>query len=89
LHPDLRQTLGYPYYLQHFIQVYTPEKLNFLNNQHEILLEFIKSKVYLSALPDEKVDILMEIIRLRNGNPVLKDDIKRSYPIHLIDRVLH
>jgi len=83
LHPDLRQTLGYPYYLQLFIQVYTPEKLNFLNNQHEILLEFIKSKVYLSALPDEKVDILMEIIRLGNGNPVLKDDIKRSYPIHL------
>lgn len=83
LHPDLRQTLSYPYFLQLFIQVYTPEKQNLLNNQHEILLEFLKSKIYFSTLPDEKVDILTEIIRLGNGHRVLKEDIKRSYPIHL------
>lgn len=82
---DLREIIAYPYFLQLFIQVCTPETLNTLNNQLSILNEFLKKQVYFSQYSDEKMDILNQIIQLSNygSRYVLKDELKNFYPIHL------
>lgn len=85
MHPDLRNIIAYPYFLQLFIQVYTPETKHLLADQIAILGEFLKKQVYFSQYSDEKIDILNQIIIQSEygATYVLKDDIKRIYPIHL------
>lgn len=85
MHPDLRNIISYPYFLQLFIQVYTPETKHLLSDQIAILSEFLKKQVYFSQYSDEKIDILNQIIvQSEYGlTYVLKDNIKKVYPIHL------
>lgn len=85
MHPDLRDIISYPYFLQLFIQVYTPETKHLLNDQLSILSEFLKKQVYFSHFSDEKIDILNQIILLSKYGTrlVLKDELKSVYPIHL------
>lgn len=85
MHPDLRSIISYPYFLQLFIQVYTPETKHLLSDQIAILSEFLKKQVYFSQYSDEKIDILNQIIiQSEYGlTYVLKDDIKKIYPVHL------
>lgn len=85
MHPDLRSIIAYPYFLQLFIQVYTPETKHLLNDQIAILAEFLKKQIYFSQYSDEKIDILNQIITQSEYGLtyVLKDDLKKIYPIHL------
>lgn len=85
MHPDLRSIIAYPYFLQLFIQVYTPETKHLLSDQFAILAEFLKKQIYFSQYSDEKIDILNQIIiQSEYGlTYVLKDDLKKIYPIHL------
>lgn len=85
MHPDLKKIISYPYFLQLFIQVYTPEIRNTLNDELAILSEFLKKQVYYAHFSDEKIDILNQIIILSEygSKLVMKDNLKRVYPIHL------
>jgi len=85
MHPDLREIISYPYFLQLFISVYTPESKHLLNDQLSILSEFLKKQVYFAHYSDEKIDILNQIITLSKYGQrlVLKDELKSIYPIHL------
>ncbi|MCB8964326.1 MAG: hypothetical protein H6536_04710 [Bacteroidales bacterium] len=83
--PDLKRIIAYPYFLQLFIKVYTPETKYIVNDQFAILSEFLKKQVYYSHYADEKSDILNQIILLSEygSKPVMKENLKRVYPIHL------
>lgn len=85
MHPDLREIIAYPYFLQLFIQVYNPDTQHLLNDQLAILSEFLKKQVYFAHFSDEKIDILNKIITLSDygSKAILKDDLKSIYPIHL------
>lgn len=85
MHPDLREIISYPYFLQLFISVYTPESNHLLNDQLSILSEFLKKQVYFAHFSDEKIDILNQIIVLSKYGQrlVSKDELKSIYPIHL------
>lgn len=85
MHPDLREIIAYPYFLQLFIQTFVPEKFNLPTDQIDILSEFLKKQVYFSQYSDEKIDILNQIILLSDYGLrfVSKDELKNIYPIHL------
>lgn len=82
---DIVDIIGYPYFLQLFVQLYTPENVLLLSNQVNILVEFLKKQVSFSKNADEKDDILNLVIERSNYGEklLLKNDIKRVYPIHL------
>ncbi|MGE0078587.1 MAG: hypothetical protein AB7S48_12060 [Bacteroidales bacterium] len=85
MNPDFIKVISYPYFLQLFIQVYTPETKHLLNDQLAILSEFLKKQVYYAPFADEKIDILNQIIILSNYGTkyVMKNELKEIYPIHL------
>ena len=85
LHPDVRTVLGYPFYLQLFVTLYSPKKPNLLNNKLDLLSEFAKQKIYISKLSDEKLDIINFLAEQAfNGNHhTPKAELKDAFPIHL------
>jgi len=84
---ELTETLGYPFFLELFVNVYHPENEYLLNDQIEILREFLKKQVYNSQYSEEKVDILHKLLELSdygiNSLNVKKNTLKDIYPIHL------
>lgn len=85
MNPDFLKVISYPYFIQLFIKVYSPETKQALNDQLAILSEFLKKQVYYSHFSDEKTDILNQLITLSDygAKQVLKDELKSIYPIHL------
>jgi hypothetical protein len=84
---DLLQILSYPYYLQLFIDTYTPTSIHLVTDRIDLITEFLKKQIFHSPLADEKTDILYAIVELsQNGcgsRQVKKNDVKNLFPIHL------
>lgn len=87
LHPEVRSTIAYPYYLQLFINVYSPDSEYLLYDQLDLLREFLRKQVYLAPYAEEKLDILNAIIELSDfgSHPenVRKNALRELYPVHL------
>jgi len=87
LHPEVRSTIAYPYYLQLFINVYSPESEYLLCDQLDLLREFLRKQVYLAPYAEEKMDILNAVIKLSDygSHPenVRKNALRELYPVHL------
>lgn len=85
LHPDMLEAISYPYFMQLFVQIYTPNNIQFLIDQIGVLNEFLKQQVHLSQYADEKNDILnFIIVKTDYGRSHLsKNSLKANYPIHL------
>ena len=81
---DLCLMVSYPYFLQLFVRLYTPEMAD-VGDHIELLLEFLRRQVYETQHSEQKDDILSFIVgRSRYGQrEVPKSELKQAYPVHL------
>jgi len=84
---DLLQIISHPFYLQLFIDTYSPTGIHLISDKIDLLAEFLKKQIFQSNLADEKSDILYAIVELSHKDKayglVKKNDLKEKYPIHL------
>lgn len=81
---DLCLMVSYPYFLQLFVRLYSPD-MAAVGDHIELLLEFLRRQVYETQYAEQKDDILSFIAeRSRYGQrEVSKHELKQVYPVHV------
>eukprot|EP01029_Cantina_marsupialis_P014920 TRINITY_DN3268_c0_g1_i3.p1 TRINITY_DN3268_c0_g1~~TRINITY_DN3268_c0_g1_i3.p1 ORF type:complete len:851 (+),score=91.07 TRINITY_DN3268_c0_g1_i3:6146-8698(+) len=82
-----KKTISNPFFLELFVKLFSPNKLYQLDHGQELLIEYLKNKVFYSRFSEEKMDILHAILELiehgKNGTAAKKMDLREKFPIHL------
>lgn len=87
LPPTLRQELSFPFYLKLYTESLGITTKSRIFNREDLITALIQEQIYSEQHPNEKMDILMEIVSLSHNNKsfgiVKFNDLRKSYPIHL------
>lgn len=87
LPPTLRRELSFPFYLKLYTESLGTTTKSRILNREDLITTLIKDQVYSEQYPNEKMDILMEIVSLSHKNKsfgtVKFNDLRKNYPIHL------
>lgn len=82
-----RKIISNPFFLELFVKLYSPERMYQLDKGQDLIVEYLKNKIFYSRFSDEKMDIINGFLKLidfgKNGLAVKKMNLRELYPIHL------